>query len=175
MLKKYTCSWLRASKLESSASIERICLLKVHVSADLYISASKTAVFSVLDCIFFPMVVINILWRTFPSPGQKSFAEDSHTISNFDAYRLCVRSLHVVNDVWICFTGLLLKESKIWLNIFNLTWLQTEDCDCWLSETVWLEEMLPDNSYDCSWECLSQSWNIKKNKKYRSCIDHFNW
>lgn len=98
----------------------------------------------------------------------KSFAEDSHTISNFDVYRLCVRSLHVVNDVWICFTGLLLKESKIWLNIFNLTWLQTEDCDCWLSETVWLEEMLPDNSYDCSWECLSQSWNIKKTKN----IDH---
>ena len=60
MLKKYTCSWLRASKLKSSASMERIYLLKVQVSADLYISASKTAVFSVLDCIFFPMVVINI-------------------------------------------------------------------------------------------------------------------
>lgn len=144
--------------------MERTCLLKVHVSADLYISASKTAVFSVLDCIFFPIVDINISWRTFPSPGQKVSQRTLTQSLNFDVYRLCVRSLHVVNDVWIFFTGLLLKESKIWLNIFNLSWLQTEDCDCWLSETVWLEKMLPDNSYDCSRECLSQSWNIEKNK-----------
>lgn len=73
------------------------------------------------------MVVINISWRTFPSPGQKVLQRTLTQSLTFDVYRLCVRSLHVVNDVWICFTGLLLKESNIWLNIFNLTWLQTED------------------------------------------------
>lgn len=154
--------------------MERICLLKVHVSADLYISASKTAVFSVLDCIFFPIVDINISWRTFPSPGQKVSQRTLTQSLNFDVYRLCVRSLHVVNDVWIFFTGLLLKESK-----FDLTYLIYPGCK---QKTVTAGCQKLSGSKKC---CLIIHMIVLENafhnpetlRKTRisSCIDHFNW
>lgn len=58
------------------------------------------------DCILFPMVDINISWKTFSYQGLNISQRTLSQFLSFDVYRLCVRLLHVSDNVWICFTGL---------------------------------------------------------------------
>lgn len=52
------------------------------------------------------MVDINISWRTFSYQGQNVSQRTLSQFLSFDVVRLCVRLLHVSDNVWIFFTGL---------------------------------------------------------------------
>lgn len=52
------------------------------------------------------MVDINISWKTFSYQGLNISQRTLSQFLSFDVYRLCVRLLHVSDNVWICFTGL---------------------------------------------------------------------